>query len=62
MGTGRDRDLSFDEPERISIWRLEDVSQAEMARRLCRSSSTINREWARQLPSGSYQPSVAEGS
>jgi IS30 family transposase len=34
-----------------------------MARRLGRSSSTINREVARnRLPSGSYQPSFAEGS
>jgi transposase, IS30 family len=49
--------------EQIAIWRLEGVSQAEMARRLGRSSSTINRELARnRLPSGGYQPSFAEGS
>ena len=63
MGTGRYRHLTFEERERIGIWRLEGASQAEMARRLGRSSSTINRELARnRLPSGGYQPSFAEGS
>jgi transposase, IS30 family len=63
MGAGRYRHLSFEEREQIAIWRLEGVSQAEMARRLGRSSSTINRELARnRLPSGGYQPSFAEGS
>ncbi len=63
MGEGRYRHLSFEEREQIAIWRLEGVSQAEMARRLGRSSSTINRELARnRLPSGGYQPSFAEGS
>ena len=60
---GRYRHLSFEEREQIAIWRLEGVSQAEMARRLGRSSSTVNRELARnRLPSGGYQPSFAEGS
>ena len=63
MGDVRYRHLSFEEREQIAIWRLEGVSQAEMARRLGRSSSTINRELARnRLPSGGYQPSFAEGS
>ncbi|NJM54989.1 MAG: IS30 family transposase [Verrucomicrobiae bacterium] len=63
MGEGRYRHLSFEEREQIAIWRLEGVSQAEIARRLGRSSSTINRELARnRLPSGGYQPSFAEGS
>ncbi len=63
MGEGRYRHLSFEEREQVAIWRLEGVSQAEMARRLGRSSSTINRELARnRLPSGGYQPSFAEGS
>ena len=63
MGTGRYRHLSFEEREQIAIWRLEGVSQAETARRLGRWSSTITRELARnRLPSGSYQPSFAEGS
>ena len=63
MGEGGYRHLSFEEREQIAIWRLEAVSQAEMARRLHRSSSTINRELARnRLPSGGYQPSFAEGS
>jgi transposase, IS30 family len=63
MGDVRYRHLSFEEREQIAIWRLAGVSQAEMARRLGRSSSTINRELARnRLPSGGYQPSFAEGS
>lgn len=63
MEQGRYRHLSFEEREQIAIWRLEGVSQAEMARRLGRSSSTVNRELARnRLPSGGYQPSFAEGS
>lgn len=63
MGMGRYRHLSFEEREQIAIWRLEGVSQAEMARRLGRSSSTVNRELARnRLASGGYQPSFAEGS
>jgi len=63
MSEGRYRHLSFEEREQIAIWRLEGVSQAEMARRLARSSSTVNRELARnRLPSGAYQPSFAEGS
>ena len=63
MAAGRYRHLTFEEREQIGIWRLEGVSQAEMARRLGRSSSTINRELARnRLPSGGYQPSFAEGS
>ena len=63
MGEGRYRHLLFEEREQIAIWQLEGVSQAEMARRLGRSSSTINRELARnRLPSGGYQPSFAEGS
>jgi transposase, IS30 family len=63
MGAGRYRHLSFEEREQIAIWRLEGVSQAEVARRLGRSSSTMNRELARnRLPSGGYQPSFAEGS
>ncbi len=63
MGEGRYRHLSFEEREQIAVWRLEGVSQAEMARRLGRSSSTINRELARnRLPSGGYLPSFAEGS
>ena len=62
MGTGRYRHLSFEEREQVAIWRLEGLSQAEMARRLGRSSSTVNRELARnRLPSGGYQPSFAEG-
>jgi IS30 family transposase len=44
MGEGRYRHLSFEEREQIAVWRLEGVSQAEMARRLGRSSSTINRK------------------
>ena len=47
MGAGRYRYLSFEEREQIAIWRLEGVSQAEVARRLGRSSSTINRKLAR---------------
>ena len=63
MAQGRYRHLSFEEREQIAIWRLEGVIQAEMARRLGRSSSTVNRELARnRLPSGGYQPSFAEGS
>jgi transposase, IS30 family len=63
MGAGRYRHLSFEEREQIAIWRLEGVSQAAMARRLGRSSSTVNRELARnRLPSGGYQPIFAEGS
>jgi transposase, IS30 family len=63
MAQDRYRHLSFEEREQIAIWRLEGVSQAEMARRLGRSSSTVNRELARnRLPSGGYQPSFAEGS
>jgi IS30 family transposase len=60
MGRGRYRHLSFEEREQIAIWRLERVSQAEMARRLGRSLSTIDRELARnRLPSDGYQLSVA---
>jgi IS30 family transposase len=63
MAQGWYRHLSFEGRERIAIWRLQGVSQAEMARRLGRSSSTVNRELARnRLPSGGYQPSFAEGS
>jgi len=63
MAQGRYRHLVFEEREQIAIWRLEGVSQAEMARRLGRSSSTVNRELSRnRLPSGGYQPSFAEGS
>jgi IS30 family transposase len=63
MVAGRYRHLSFAEREEIAIWRLEGVSQAAMARRLGRSSSTVDRELARnRLPSGGYQPSFAEGS
>ena len=47
MGEGRYRHLSFEEREQVAIWRLEGVSQAEMARRLGRPLSTINRELAR---------------
>jgi IS30 family transposase len=36
MREGRYRHLSFEEREQIAIWRLEGVSQAEMARRLGR--------------------------
>jgi transposase, IS30 family len=61
MGAGRYRHLSFEEREQIAICRLEGVSQAEMARRLGRSSSTVNRELARnRLPAGGYQPSFAD--
>ena len=63
MTQGRYRHLSFEEREQIAIWRLEGVTQAEMARRLGRSSSTVNRELGRnRLPSGGYQPSYAAGS
>ena len=63
MSEGRYRHLTFEEREQIAVWRLEGVSQAAMARRLGRWSSTINRELARnRLPSGGYQPSFAEGS
>ena len=63
MVQGRYRHLSFEEREQIAIWRREGVSQAEMARRLGRSSSTVNRELARnRLASGGYQPNYAEGS
>ena len=63
MSKGRHRHLSFEEREHVAVWRLEGVSQAEMARRLGRSSSTVNRELARnRLLSGSYQPSFAKGS
>ena len=40
MGEGRYRHLSFEEREQIAVWRLEGVSQAEMARRLARSQLT----------------------
>lgn len=50
-------------PHQFTIWRLEGVSRAEMARRLKRSLSTVNREPARKrLPSKGNQPSFAEGS
>ena len=63
MGEGRYRHLTFEEREQIVVWRLEGLSQTAMARRVGRSSSTINRELARnRLPSGGYQPSFAEGS
>ena len=57
MAQGRYRHLSVEEREQIAVWRLEGGSQAEMARRLGRSSSTVKRELARcRLPSGGYQP------
>ena len=63
MSEGRYRHLTLEEREQIAVWRPEGISQAEMARRLGRSSSTGNRELARnRLPSGGYQPSFAEGS
>lgn len=37
MAQGRYRHLAFEGREQIAIWRLEDVSRAEMARRLSRS-------------------------
>jgi IS30 family transposase len=58
MAQGRYRHLSFEEREQMAIWQLEGVSQAEMARRLGRSSSTVNRELARnRLPSGGCRAS-----
>ena len=63
MGKDPYRHPSFEEREQIAIWRLEGGSQAEMARRPGRSSSTVNRELARnRLPSSGYQPSFTEGS
>jgi transposase, IS30 family len=63
MARDRYRHLSFEEREQIAIWRLEGVSQAAMARRLGRSSSTVNRELAgNRLPLGGYQRRFAEGS
>jgi IS30 family transposase len=63
MGQDRYRHLWFEEREQVAIRRLEGVSQAEMARRLGRSSSTINHELARKgLPLGGYQRRFAEGS
>lgn len=54
--------LTFEEREQIAIWRLEGLSQSEMARRLGRSQSAISRELARNLlPSGAYKPTFAEG-
>jgi len=62
MAQGRYRHLSFEEREQIAIWRLEGVSQAEMARRLGRSSSTVNRELARnRLPSGATSRASRKG-
>jgi IS30 family transposase len=56
------RHLSFEEREQIAIWRLEGVSQAEMARRLGRSSSTINRELARnRLPRAAISRASRKG-
>ena len=53
--------LTLDEREQIAVWRLEDLSQSEMSRRLGRSQSAISRELARnRLPSGSYKPTFAE--
>ncbi len=54
--------LTLEEREQIAIWRLEGLSQSEMARRLDRSQSAISRELARNsLPSGGYKPTFAEG-
>jgi IS30 family transposase len=54
--------LSFEEREQIAIWRLEGLSQSEMARRLGRSQSAISRELSRnRLPLGGYRPTFAEG-
>lgn len=54
--------MTFEEREQIAVWRLEGLSQSEMARRLGRSQSAISRELSRNsLPSGGYKPSFAEG-
>ena len=54
--------LTFEEREQIAAWRLEGLSQSEMARRLRRSQSAISRELSRNnLPSGGYNPWFAEG-
>jgi IS30 family transposase len=54
--------LTLEEREQIAVWRLEGLSQSEMARRLGRSQSAISRELARnRLPSGGYKPTFAEG-
>jgi IS30 family transposase len=63
MREGSYTHLTFEEREQIAIWRLEGLSQSEMARRLGRSQSAISRELGRNcLPSGGYQPTYAEGS
>jgi IS30 family transposase len=63
MNTKKYSHLSFEEREQIAAWRLEGISEAEMGRRLGRSSVTINREIKRNvMPSGGYKPTYAEGS
>lgn len=63
MSEGRYRHLLIEEREQIAIRQLWGVGLVRGARRLERSSSTINRERAPNwLSSGTYQPSFAEGS
>lgn len=49
------RYLSFAEREDIAVWRAQDIGVREIARRLCRSPSTISRELRRNASTRTYR-------
>ena len=49
------RYLSFAEREDIAVWRAQDIGVREIARRLCRSPSTISRELRRNASMRTYR-------
>ncbi|MFE7242963.1 IS30 family transposase [Streptomyces sp. NPDC057580] len=49
------RYLSFAEREDIAVWRAQDLGVREIARRLCRSPSTISRELRRNASTRTYR-------
>ncbi len=49
------RYFSFPEREEIALWRAQDIGVREIARRLCRSPSTISRELRRNASTRTYR-------
>jgi transposase, IS30 family len=52
--------LSIEDREQIAQWRSQDISRAEIARRLKRHASTVGRELTRNSEAGVYWASVAQ--